>query len=152
MRPEAARRADRCYSVGALLDGFKVVTLDEKDAIVQERMDAFYNSVGVPKPWHHPALKWLGFVKDGTVALVVGAWVRPDRTVEITDFYPAPTRDGVKAGYVGLKLLKALVDEKVIPFWIGGIVARNKKGQRRAERYFGITPRSVVYVYDGKTI
>lgn len=137
--------------MSALLDGFEIIALREKDAAVQERIDAFFKSVGVPKPWRHPAIKWLGFAKGAPLDLVVGLFVRPDNAIEITDFYPAPTRDGVKAGYVGLRMLKMLVDEKIIPFWIGGVVARNKKGQRRAERYFGIEPTSVVYQYGGKS-
>jgi hypothetical protein len=133
----------------SLLRGFKIVPLQEKDAVVQERMEAFYNRIGVEKPWRSPAIKWLGFAKHGAVALVVGIFVNPSDALEVTDFYPAPTRDGVDAGYVGLRLLKMLVDEKVIPRWFGGVVWANKRGQQRAERYFGITPRSVVYSYEG---
>jgi hypothetical protein len=137
--------------VSSLLDGFSVVPLQQKDAAVQTRADAFFKSVGVEKPWRHPAVKWLGLVKDGVIALVVSIYARPDDAIEVLDFYPAPTRDGVKAGYVGLRMLKMLVDEKIIPFWIGGIVAANKKGQRRAERYFGIKPIAIVFQYGGKT-
>lgn len=134
-----------------ILDGFELVRLEEKDVVVQERLDAFYQRLGLAKPWHHPALKWIGFAKDGVVSMVVALWVRPDASIEVTDFFPAPTRDGVRAGYAGLKLLKMLVDEGVIPEWIGGIVYRNKSGQRRAERYFGIEPASVVYRYGRAT-
>lgn len=133
----------------SLLEGFEVVPLKERDPVVQERMDAFYRRVGIPKPWHHPALSWFGFAKDGKIALVLAAYVNPDNAIEITDYYPAPTRAGVQAGYVGLKLLKMLVDYKVIPRWFGGVVWRNKSGQRRAERFFSMEPRSVVYSYDG---
>lgn len=134
----------------SLLGGFQIVPFQAKDPEVQERMDAFFKSVGVEKPWRHPAIKWLGLAKDGAVALIVGIFARPDGAIEVTDFYPAPTRDGVRAGYVGLQMLKMLVDEGIAKFWIGGVVARNKKGQRRAERYFGIEPTSVVYQYGGK--
>ena len=132
-----------------ILGGYDVVPLQEKDEIVQTRMDAFYQRIGVAKPWRSPAIRWFGFAKGGAVSLVVGIFVNPDRAVEVTDYYPAPTRDGVRAGYVGLQLLKLLVDEKIIPRWFGGIVFANKRGQQRAEHYFGIKPRSVVYVYDG---
>lgn len=133
----------------SLLDGFNVVHLLKEDDVVQERMDACYQRFGVAKPWRHPALSWIGFVKDGKVALVLAAYVNPDNSVEITDFYPAPTRDGVRAGYVGLKLLKMLVDYHIIPRWFGGIIWKSKSGQRRAERFFGMEPRTCVYVYDG---
>lgn len=133
----------------SLLDGFRVVPLDQGDKAVQERADAFFHSVGVTKPWRPPIVKWLGFVKDGTTSLVVSVFMRPDDKIEVLDFYPAPTRDGVKAGYVGLRMLKMLVDEGIVISWIGGVVARNKKGQRRAERYFGIEPLAVVYEYGG---
>ena len=133
----------------SLLDGFAIVPLKQEDAAVQTRADAFFKSVGVDKPWRPPIVKWLGFVKDGTISLVVSVFLRPDDKIEVLDFYPAPTRDGVKAGYVGLRMLKALVDEGIVISWIGGVVARNKKGQRRAERYFGISPLAVVYEYGG---
>jgi hypothetical protein len=136
-------------SLATLLDGFTIVPLRQDDEAVQSRATAFFKRLGLAKPRRPDALKWLGFAKGDTISLVIAAWVCPDNSVEITDFYPAATRDGVKAGYVGLRLLKLLVDEGIIPYWFGGIVAANKTGQRRAERYFGITPRSIVYCYDG---
>lgn len=132
-----------------LLGGFDVVPLQVDDDVVQTRMEAFYQRIGVVKPWRSPAIRWFGFAKSGAISLVVGLFVNKDGAVEVTDYYPAPTRDGVRAGYVGLRLLKMLVDEKIIPRWFGGIVWANKRGQQRAEHYFGIRPRSVVYVYDG---
>jgi hypothetical protein len=129
--------------------GFELRPLALEDAAVQERLNAFYDRLGLVKPNRSPLQKWVGFFRHGVCALVVCVVVRPDESIELTDYYPAPTRDGVKAGYAGMALLRALVEKKIIPYWIGGIVANNAFGLRHVERFFGIKPRSMVYVYDG---
>lgn len=130
-----------------LLDGFTIVPLRLEDDVVQERMDACYRSIGMPKPWRHPLIRWLGFAKDGIIPLVVGIVVRDDNSIELTDFYPAPTREGVRAGHVGLRLLQMLVEYGVIPEWLGGIVTRNAKGLSRALRHFGCEEIATVVRY-----
>lgn len=134
-------------SLATLLDGFTIVPLKQDDEPVKTRANTFFHRLGLVTPRRPDALNWLGFAKGGVISLVIAAWVCPDGSIEVTDFYPAATREGVKAGHVGLRLLKGLVDEGIIPYWFGGICAPNKTGQRRAERYFGIEPVSIVYKY-----
>lgn len=142
---------DKIGGLADLLGGFDMKPLSVDDPIVQERIDAFYQKFGLVKPWQHPALSWFGLFKNDVAALIVSVFVRPDNSMEVTNFYPAPTRDGVNAGYVGLGLLKTLVDFKVVPYWIGPIPRQNESGRRHAEKFFGIKPRSMVYCYDGST-
>ena len=137
--------------MSSILEGFEVQPLEQTDAAVQTRVDAFYKHIGISKQDRPSVVKWFGLFKNGTNALVIALFMRSDGAIEITDLYPAPTRNGVKAGYVALKLLKLLVDEGMIPFWIAGVVARNKFGQRHVAKFFGIAPTSIVYQY-GKGI
>lgn len=115
-----------------------------EDDIVQERLGACYARLGIEKPWRHPAITWFGFAKDGVVSLVLGAVVRGDNSIEVTDFYPAPTREGVKAGHTALDLLNMLVEYRVIPEWLGGVINGNDKGLFRAQKHFGLEVVSTV--------
>ena len=132
--------------------GFALRALDTHDPIIAARRGAFYRNLGLPEEQHDTdTFRWFGLFKDGEAHLVGAFHFRPDRSIEVTDFYPAPTRRGVQAGYIVLNLLKLLVDRKIIRFWIGGIVAANHFGRRHVERFFNIQPRSIVYVYDGSS-
>jgi hypothetical protein len=130
--------------------GFEMRRMDARDPAITARIDAFYDKMKTMKAEHvSDAYTWFGLFKDGIVHLVAAVHFRPDKAIEITDFYPAPTRDGADAGYVLLNLMKILVDRKIIPFCIGGIVDGNIFGKRHVEKFFGIKPRCSVYVYEG---
>ena len=132
------------------LEGFTLTPLTADSPAVLERFKAFCDKIGIQKPWRDERVRWFGLFKDGVCSLVCGIYPRPlDGSVEVMDFFPAPTRDGVRAGYVGMKLLKLLVDEKIFSYFLGGIPAQNNFGRRHAEKFFGITPRAIVYVYEG---
>lgn len=130
------------------LGEFTLAAISPEEPVVQERVERFFQVIGMEKPWQSPYLKWFGLFKDGIAHLIISVIARPDNSLEVTNFYPSPTRDGVKAGYLGMRFLRELVTSGAIPYWIGAINELNDKGRKRAEKFFGVAPRCYVYVYD----
>jgi hypothetical protein len=137
--------------VESVFRGYSLRSMDASDPLVAQRRGVFYRNLGLTEEPHDTdAFRWFGLSKNGTTHLVGAFHFRPDRSIEVTDFYPEPTRRGVEAGYILLNLLKILVDRKIIPYFIGGIVAVNHFGRRHVEKFFNIQPTAIVYKYDGE--
>ena len=141
--------AEAPAAVEAIKPRFFPVQLEASDPLVRNRLAAFFARYNLPRDTIPKAIHWWGISDGETVHVVVGTAHRLDGSIEVTDYYPLPTKLGVEAGYFGLRALKALVDTKRVPYVVCAILWRNRFGQKHFERVFGGSPRCVVYAYDG---
>lgn len=127
---------------------FVPIKLDARDERVQTRLDAFFRRYNIPRDTIPQAVQWWGISDGEVIRVIVGTAHRSDGSIEVTDYYPEPTRRGVEAGYFGLEALKALVDSGRVKYVVCAILWQNNFGRRHFEKVFGGHPRCVVYAYE----
>lgn len=131
-----------------LVDGFDMVKIERSDSAVHERLYAFLKRYDLPLDTEPMGENWFAFRKDGRIVLVTGWVSRKDGSIEITDFYPVPSKDGIKAGHLALEFVKALVHAGKIPYFVFTCAWKNTYAQRHANKLVG-EPACVVYCYNG---
>ena len=134
----------------ATVDGFAIVKIGRDDPAILQRLAAFVRRYNLPITTIPLGHDWFGLVKDDVLSLVVGVIKRHDGALEITDFYPAPTRDGVRAAYLAGEFLKSRVDSGSMPYFIGAVLPQNGWMDRHYRKFFGAGPKFFVYCYEGK--
>jgi hypothetical protein len=134
----------------ALVDGFSIVKIGRDDPAIQERVSAFLRRYRLPA--NTPALghDWWGLMKDDVLCLVIGVVPRSDQSLEVTDFYPAPTKDGMKAAVLAGEFLKSLVDSGKIKYFVGAVLPQNRWMQKHYAEFFGSGPKCLIYCYGGQ--
>jgi len=132
------------------VEGFAIVKIGRDDPAIQERVQAFVKRYRLPA--NTPALghEWFGLVKDDVLAFVMGVIPRSDSSLEVTDFYPAPTEDGVKAAFLAGEFLKSLVDSGKIKYFVGAVLPQNRWMQKHYQQVFGSGPKCLIFCYEGK--
>ena len=131
------------------LGGFSLVVTSADNPQVAALRRAYFARMKVQAWEGSPSVKWFALAKDDTIYCAIGAVMRYDGGVEVSDFYATPDHEGVRAGWLALEFLKHLVDAKKIPYFFGLILTANKTGQRHFERAFGCGPSSYCYMYPG---
>jgi len=142
-----AQVAERPRSVD---DPFRCIALSGDDPRVLDLLGRFLRKHGLPAETRPAAINWFALHRDGEIAVVFGLGAHGDGGIEGTDFYAAPTRDGVRAVYEVLQFFKTLLDAGAIPYAVASTFAKNTVMRKRFEKVFGMDgPSSVVYYYKG---
>jgi hypothetical protein len=129
---------------------FNVITLTSDDPFVLARQRAFLKRYHLPDATRPIGWQWWGIAEDGAIVLLVGTVKRPDNSLEIADFYPLPTRAGVKAAYFVGEFLKYLVDSKQVSYIVGSVFVNNRWMRTHWEKVFRVGPKLAIYVYSGE--
>jgi hypothetical protein len=132
-----------------MVDDFSVAKVNIENPQVRGFIDKFFERMGIDKHTHPLGILWFALCKDETIYCVCGIAGRGDGSVEITDIYARPCKDGIRASDLVLAFFKALVDSKRIPYLIGVMLAKNKRGQRKFKKTFGNGPASHTFIYQG---
>ena len=127
--------------------GFDFEQVPADHPVVVELLGRFLRRFNIPPDTLPRAAQFFLLSRHGVPALVLGLGVRADGGIELTDAYPMPTRDGIRAVYEVLALGKVLIDKGVIPYGVGSTLARNVTMQRRIERVLGVKPVALIYSY-----
>jgi hypothetical protein len=130
------------------VDGFTITSLEKGDPVIQERLAKFLKRYKLPPDTPAMGQEWWGFKKDGRVVLVIGIARRADASIEVTDLYPEPSRDGLRAARLAIDFLKAIVDAKQLRYIVTSVASTNKYMQRFLNKVVG-KPACVVYCYNG---
>jgi len=134
----------------ATVEDFEVAKVSIDNPQVRRFIDAYFARMGIAPQAHPLGINWFALCKGETIYTVVGMAGRPDRSLEITDLYAMPSKDGIRAAHLVLEFFKALVDSKRIPYFVGVVLWKNKHGRKHFEKIFARDPASAVYVYDGE--
>lgn len=133
----------------AMVDDFSVAKVGIDNPQVRHFIDAYFRRMGISPQTHPLGIVWFALCKDETIYCVIGIAMRGDGSVEITDIYAKPCKDGMRAADLVLDFFKALVDAKRIPYFVGVILWNNKHGRKKFVNKFARDPASVVCIYDG---
>ena len=134
----------------ATVEDFEVAKVSLEHPQVQAFIRAYFKRMDIPTHAHPLGLRWFALTKGDDIYCVTGAAGRPDGSIEITDIYAKPCKDGIRAVHLALDFFKAMVDAKKIPYFVGVVLWKNARGRRVFEKKFDCTPASAVYIYDGE--
>lgn len=129
--------------------GFRLVPISMMHPVVVERFQAFCKRYDIPAETRPIGIDWFGMVHAEKVVLVMGIVKRPDGSIEVSDFYPEPSRAGMAAALEVGGMLKAAVDQQAVPYVVGVVMSKNRFMRKHFRDFFGTEARCEVYVYGG---
>ena len=133
----------------AMVDDFTVAKVGIENPQVRSFIDRFFERMGIDKHTHPLGILWFALCKDETIYCVCGIAGRGDGSLEITDIYARPCKDGLRATDLVLAFFKALVDTKRIPYFVGVVLDKNQRGQKKFKQAFGVGAASHTFIYQG---
>jgi hypothetical protein len=128
-------------------DDFQVLNLPPEHPTIVRLRNAYLRRWNLPGDREVPGKRYWGVTVADRIVLVAGYLPRPDNSLEITDFFVIPSRDGVRACYYVLAYLKTSVDAQKVAYVLGATIARNGAMQRRIRTAFGRAGEPLTWVY-----